>query len=63
MAATTTSKRAVFRTIADHSDYHWPYYRLPDTVLTAAALEILAVGLLSGLPLPGVEDSSDRCNV
>lgn len=35
MAATIASKRAVFQTIAEHPDYHWPYYRLPDTEYTA----------------------------
>jgi hypothetical protein len=41
MAATTTSKRAVFQTIAEHPDYQWPYYRLPDTEYTAADLGAL----------------------
>jgi hypothetical protein len=41
MAATTSSKRAVFQTIVEHSDYHWPYYRLPDTEYTAADLGAL----------------------
>jgi hypothetical protein len=35
----------------------------PDTVLTASDLEALAVGLLSVLPLPGVEGASGRRNV
>jgi hypothetical protein len=38
MAATTTSKRSVFRTIAEHPDYHWPYYRLSDTEYIATDL-------------------------
>lgn len=41
MAVTTTSKRAVFRTIAEHPDYHWPYYRIPDTEYTATDLDAL----------------------
>jgi hypothetical protein len=41
MAATTTSKRAVFRTIAEHPNSHWPYYWLPDTEYTAADLSAL----------------------
>ncbi len=41
MTATVTSKRAVFRTIAEHPDYHWPYYRLPETEYTAADLGAL----------------------
>lgn len=41
MAATTTSKRAVFQSIAEHPDIHWPYYRLPDTAYTAADLGAL----------------------
>lgn len=41
MAATTMSKRAVFRTIAAHPDCHWPYYRLPDTEYTADDLSAL----------------------
>ena len=41
MAATTTSKRAVFQTIAEHSDYHWPYYRLPEIEYTATDLGAL----------------------
>ncbi len=36
MPATITSKRAVFQTTADHSEYHWPYYRNPDTEYTTA---------------------------
>jgi hypothetical protein len=38
MVTTTSSKCAVFQTIADHPNYHWPYYRLPDTEYTAADL-------------------------
>lgn len=38
MSATTTSKRAVFRTIAEHPNYYWPYYRLPDTEYIATDL-------------------------
>lgn len=41
MAATTTSKRTIFRTIAKHPTYHWPYYRLPETEYTAADLAAL----------------------
>lgn len=39
MPSTVASKRAVFRTIADHSDYHWPAYRDPATEYTATDLE------------------------
>lgn len=38
MTATIASKRTVFRTIAKHSDYYWPYYQLPDTEYTATDL-------------------------
>jgi hypothetical protein len=41
MAATITSKRTVFQSIAEHPDYHWPYYRLPDTEYTATDLGAL----------------------
>lgn len=41
MTATVTSKRTVFRTIAEQSDYYWPYYWLPDTEYTAADLGAL----------------------
>jgi hypothetical protein len=41
MTATVASKRTVFRTIAEHPNYHWPYYRLPDTEYTAADLDAL----------------------
>lgn len=41
MALTTTSKRTVFQTIAEHPDYHWPYYRHPDTEYTDADLGAL----------------------
>lgn len=40
MAATTTSKRAVFRTNAEHPDYHWPFYRHPDPEYTAIDLGV-----------------------
>jgi hypothetical protein len=43
MAATVDSKRVVFRTIAEHPDYHWPYYQLPDTEYTATDLGALMV--------------------
>lgn len=39
MAATTTSKRAVFRTIAERPNYQWPYYRIYDIEHTAADLD------------------------
>jgi hypothetical protein len=39
MTSTVASKRAVFRTIAEHPDYHSPYYRLPETEYTAADLD------------------------
>ena len=35
----------------------------PDTVLTASDLETLAEGLLSEIPIPGVEGWSDHCNL
>jgi IS4 transposase len=41
MAVTITSKRTVFQTIAEHPNYHWPYYRLPDTEYTAVDLGAL----------------------
>jgi IS4 transposase len=41
MPATSSSKRLVFQTIAEHSDYHWPYYRLPNTEYTATDLGAL----------------------
>lgn len=41
MTATVTSKPAVFRTITEHPDYHWPYYRLPETEYTATDLGAL----------------------
>lgn len=41
MPATTASKRATFRTIIEHTDYHWPYYRLPDTEYMATDLSAL----------------------
>jgi hypothetical protein len=41
MTATQSSKRTVFQTIAEHADYHWPYYRLPDTKYTATDLGAL----------------------
>jgi hypothetical protein len=36
MAATASSKRAVFQTIADHPDHQCPYYQLSNTEYTAA---------------------------
>lgn len=41
MTATQSSKRAVFQTIAEYSNYHWPYYRLPETEYTATDLGAL----------------------
>lgn len=41
MAATTTSKHTVFQTIAEHPNYYWPYYRLPETEDTATDLDAL----------------------
>ncbi|WP_248910002.1 hypothetical protein [Halocatena marina] len=43
MATTTPSKRAVYRIIAEHPNYHWPYYRIPNTECTATDLEALGV--------------------
>ena len=41
MVATSTSKRAVFRTIADTDEKHWPYYRCPSTEYAADDLDAL----------------------
>jgi hypothetical protein len=41
MTLTVDSKRDIFQTIVDHPDYHWPYYRLPDTKYTVVDLGAL----------------------
>ncbi len=39
MSSTVASKRVVFQTITDASDFYWPYYRDPEIELTSSDLE------------------------
>lgn len=39
MPSTVVSKRAVFQTIADSSDFYWPYYHDPETEYTSSVLK------------------------
>ena len=41
MVATSASKRAVFQTIAETDEKHWPYYRCPSENYTADDLDAL----------------------
>lgn len=36
---TSPRNGVVFRMISGHPDYHWPYYRIPDTDYTAGDLK------------------------
>lgn len=56
MTATVTSKRTVFRTIAEHPDYHWPYYRLPET--SVVSINMVVTQCLGSSP-PRVAESGE----